>query len=123
MQGSGTAARSLVQRWIEAVLRDAFAIVSWPIKSASLDELYAIFKAREARNAAKLTYTLTVGDGGVVQALTAASAGGEASAPLMVGDAAAAGGAATRFAPVPAGGSAAFDVGGLSWPRPAAMSG
>ncbi len=39
VQGTGTAARSLMQRWLEAVLRDTFALVTWPVRSASLDQL------------------------------------------------------------------------------------
>jgi hypothetical protein len=45
-----------VSRWLKAVLTEFHSVVNWPVQSKKLDDLYAIFKEREARDACKLSY-------------------------------------------------------------------
>jgi hypothetical protein len=80
----------MAMRWIEAVLSKVAAVVTWPIRSLSLDGLGAAFKAREARDACGLTYTLEVarpsapgGPGAVTAVTVAAGAGAGCVAPLI----------------------------------------
>jgi hypothetical protein len=94
--------------------------VSWQVTSLKMDDLRAAFEARQARDACRLSYALEVSAGGAVAAVTVASAapagGAGCAAPLMAGAA-----AATSY-PVPAGGSARFEVAGLTWSLPAAAA-
>jgi hypothetical protein len=87
--------------WVEAVLAELHAFVTWPVISLKLDDLYAEFKAREARDACRLSYRLTVGSDGAVAAVTVASGGGACVAPLMV----------SKAAGVKAGGAGRWDRG------------
>lgn len=105
LDGSG---KSLAMRWVEAVLAEFKKFVTWPVKSLKLDDLYAMYKAREARDACDLSYTLNIADDdGAVQSVTIKSAatptseGGSCSAPLMLG-----GDTGTLSVPVSIGGSA-----------------
>ena len=73
-------------RWIDAVANLYSSLVAWPLRSLSLDDLFAQYKAREAREACALSYTLQVAANGSVGAVSVASgSGGSCSAPLMTG--------------------------------------
>ncbi|KAI8469258.1 MAG: hypothetical protein J3K34DRAFT_522256 [Monoraphidium minutum] len=135
---------SLLMMWTEAVLARLISVVSWPIRSVKLDDLSQLYVAREARDACRLSYRLTVSRATqAVTRVTAAAAGApgggaDCAAPLTVregvGLEAGAPGAAVRAAGVPAGdgaqtltirvpagGSAALRVAGdLGWRVPPA---
>lgn len=51
---------SLVMRWTGAVVAEYNKVVAWPLESLKLDDLYDLYKAREARDACNLAYTLQV---------------------------------------------------------------
>ena len=127
LEGNGSGARSLVTRWLDAVLGQFFAIAAWPVRSLRLDELHAAFVAREARDAARLSYRLTLGADGGVAALTVASGatGGArqpaaaVGAPLLTF---AGGAVSAQTVAVPAGGSGAATATGLKWNRPPATT-
>ena len=73
-------------RWVDAVANLYSSLVAWPLRSLSLDGLFAQYKAREAREACALSYTLEVAaDGGVGAVSVASGSGGSCSAPLMTG--------------------------------------
>ncbi|GBF97931.1 hypothetical protein Rsub_10604 [Raphidocelis subcapitata] len=78
--------KSLVMRWVDAVVDLYSSLVAWPLRSLSLDDLFAQYKAREARDACALSYTLEVAaDGGVGAVSVSSGSGGSCSAPLMTG--------------------------------------
>jgi hypothetical protein len=106
--------KSLAIRWLEAVLDELQRLVAWPVSSLKLDDLYAEFKAREARDACRLSYRLTVGLDASVSAVTVASGGGACAAPLMV-PAANAAGVTTQLISVGAGATASVQLPGLKW--------
>jgi hypothetical protein len=72
-------------RWVDAVLAEFHSIMAWPVESLKLDDLMAYYKAREERDACRLTYRLNVAPDGTVVNVTASSdAGAACAAPLMV---------------------------------------
>ncbi|GBF97916.1 hypothetical protein Rsub_10589 [Raphidocelis subcapitata] len=78
--------KSLVMRWVDAVVDLYSTLVAWPLRSLGLDDLFAQYKAREARDACALSYTLEVAaDGGVGAVSVSSGSGGSCSAPLMTG--------------------------------------
>ena len=78
--------KSLVMRWVDAVVDLYSSLVAWPLRSLGLDDLFAQYKAREARDACALSYTLEVAaDGGVGAVSVSSGSGGSCSAPLMTG--------------------------------------
>ena len=89
--GSGSGS-SLLMAWADAALARLSALVDWPVISLKLDDLKAAFLEREARDACRLRYRLSVSRGaGAVTAVTVvssapAAAGGGAvcAAPLML---------------------------------------
>jgi hypothetical protein len=109
LDGSG---RSLLMRWVAAVVAEYRRYVTWPVESLKLDDLFATYQAREARTACQLDYSLEVdaagGVAGVTVASRAAAGGGGCAAPLLT-----AAGATT--VEVPPGGSTTVTPAGLSW--------
>jgi hypothetical protein len=124
--------QSLVQRWLTAVLDLFHSLVNWPVVSRSLDELYADFKDREARDACALSYKLRIGPNGAVKQVTISSGGAAGcTAPLTAppGTTASSGtwsrignDAPLLAVPLAGGGSATLDVTGLTWSVPGASS-
>jgi hypothetical protein len=122
-------------RWTEAVLSTLSNVVTWPVRSLSLDGLMAAFKAREARDACGLTYTLEVarpaggaaGPGAVAAVTVAAGAGAGCDAPLITLPGGSLGGAsldatdatAPAYKAAVAGGqSVRLAAGGIPWSIP-----
>jgi hypothetical protein len=114
LDGSG---RSLIMRWVDAVVGAFKSYVTWPIASLKLDDLQALYLARGARDACKLTYTLDVAPSGAIGSVAVSSTGGAGgcSAPLLYGPADAAAAPASLQVPLPAGGSAVAQLPGQTW--------
>jgi hypothetical protein len=120
LDGSG---KSLVMRWVEAVVAEFAKYASWPLTSLKLDDLRAAFLARQARDECALSYAIEVGANGTIAAVTVksgATADGSSQcwAPLIAGGSAAAGGSSVNI-PVVKGGAARVELQGLSWYAPA----
>jgi hypothetical protein len=62
----GAAGRSLIMRWVEAVVDEFERLLSWPVASLPLDALYDLYRARQARDACQLGYTADVAADGSV---------------------------------------------------------
>lgn len=143
--GSGGAG-SLLMMWAEAVLARLIALVNWKVEAIKLDDLAAVFLAREARDGCQLTYRLGISrTASAVRYVEVSSAAAPVvgavacSAPLLMANgtgvdangtlrSAAAPGAAGYNAStvrVPFGGSARLAVAGsLPWAvRPQALGG
>lgn len=135
MAVDATTGMSLITSWLKAVLTELHSMVSWPVTSLKLDDLYAAFKAREARDACKLSYKLEIdtaaaaagGSPRVSSVTVSGGSGGACSAPLMApaGASASAGawegsgpGVRTLRVNVGAGGSVKVDTQGLPWSMP-----
>jgi hypothetical protein len=87
LDGSG---RSLIMRWVDTVVGAFKSYVTWPLTSLKLDDLQALYLARGARDACKLSYTLNVAtNGSIASVAVSSSAGGtgSCSAPLLLGKA------------------------------------
>jgi hypothetical protein len=107
------------------------SLVNWPVVSRSLDELFADFKEREARDKCALSYRLRIGPNGVVKQVTISSGATACTAPLTAppGTTASTGtwsrvgnDAPWLAVPLAAKGSATFDVTGLTWSVPGVSS-
>jgi hypothetical protein len=106
------------------------SLVNWPVVSRSLDELFADFRDREARDKCALSYRLRIGPNGAVKQVTISSgAATNCTAPLTAppGATASAGtwsrvgnDAPWLAVPLAGGGSATLDVTGLTWSVPGA---
>ena len=109
--------KSLLMRWVEAVADEYSKYVGWPLKSVKLDDLYTLYKAREARDACKLDYTLNVTNGNVTSVSVAAGSKAACTAPLLLPPATAGGAAQAVSVSVPAGGTGSTTrVAGVKWP-------
>lgn len=92
MRVSGSGGRgSLLMMWTDAVLYQLTSVVDWPVISYKLDDLSRLFASRQARDACRLSYRLSIRRGVGVHSVTvtsgaAAGAGGGADcpAPLLV---------------------------------------
>lgn len=97
-------------RWAEAVISELSKYASWPLVSLKLDDLYAAFRAREARDACRLSYRLTIGLDASITGVTvtsaAAAGGAPCTAPLLSP-------AGTSSAALQPGGTATLPVAGL----------
>lgn len=118
---------SLVSRWLTAVLSEFHSLVSWPVRSLKLDDLYATYKEREVRDACGLSWRIEITPDKNVKTLTVTAAGGGCVAPvtLPTGAGASAGtleavgaDAPTLRVPLAAGASQQIDVTGLTWSLP-----
>jgi hypothetical protein len=81
--------KSLVMMWVDAVTSEAAKRLTWPIRSLGLDGLMAAYQAREARDKCKLSYRLSIGQGGALDAITVVGKGPSGTAcvaPLMAPD-------------------------------------
>jgi len=90
--------------------------VNWPLNSLKLDDVYALYQARETRDACDLGYTLQVDGTGAVTGVTVTSVAAPAgvtscAAPLLTA-------AGQSSVAVPAGGSASVSPSGLTWAAP-----
>lgn len=120
--------KSLLMRWVEAVLGTHTLYMTWPIETLTSDRLLDVYLAREQRDACNLQYTLDVDlPAKAVRTITIASTGGSGScsAPLLIPDAGSVSGS-TVAAPssagskqlgvqLSAGGSVSLTASGLSW--------
>ena len=102
-----------MQRWVDAVAAEYVRALDWPLRSLSIDQLYAAFKAREARDACGLSYTLDVAGGAATTVSVAAASGAACDAPLTTGT------ATTLSAAVPAGGGVGTITlpAAVAWPQ------
>jgi hypothetical protein len=119
---------SMLATWVTNVVNKLLTWVTWPIETLKMDDLYAAFKDREARDNCQLTYTLTVDQTSSVSGITVKSGGGACNAPLLLPFGAGVAGAglvsnavpaavntATYKVPVAAGGSVALSTSGLAY--------
>jgi hypothetical protein len=119
---------SPLAKWVTAVVNKLLTWVTWPIETLKMDDLYAAFKDREARDNCQLTYTLDVDASSRVSGITVKSGGGACSAPLLLPNTASVSGTglvsnavpaavntATYKVPVVAAGTAAVSVTGLPY--------
>lgn len=58
--GTAGGVKSLLQRWVEAVLRRFTDWTIWPVETLGMDDLLGAFEDREQRDACSLVYTLTI---------------------------------------------------------------
>jgi hypothetical protein len=75
---------SPLAKWVTAVVNKLLTWVTWPIETLKMDDLYAAFKDREARDNCQLTYTLNVDAASSVSSITVKSGGGACNAPLLL---------------------------------------
>jgi hypothetical protein len=121
-------ANSMLATWVTAVVNKLLTWVTWPIETLKMDDLYAAFKDREARDNCQLTYTLDVDASSRVSAITVKSGGGACSAPLLLPFGAGVSGSglvsnavpaavntATYKVPVAAGGSVTLATSGITY--------
>jgi hypothetical protein len=82
---------SLLQRWVNAVTARLMQLVSWPVESLKMDDLYNLYLQRQSRDACNLEYQIQVNLNArrVTQVTATRRAGAEAClAPLLIPSAA-----------------------------------
>jgi hypothetical protein len=106
-------------RWVDAVVAEFTKYTNWPLRSAKLDDLRALFEAREARDACKLSYQIETSPSGTATAVTvssaAAASGAKCDAPLMLGAGVSGAAAKQVMIPLVSGGSARVELTGQQW--------